>query len=216
MSLFPIFVKLRDRLVVVVGGGSIAAGKIPGLLQAGSRVRVVAPQINAQIAAWEHSGELEWASKEFEPGDLQDAHLVIAATSAPGVNAAVFQEAEARGIFCNAVDDIANCRFYYGAIVQRGDLQIAISTNGKSPALAQRLRKELEQQYPDEYASWLDSLGDAREKVRASFAGAAYNAEEDKAILHRLASHEMFCRYIRSTARKSNSKDSVHRAPGKV
>jgi uroporphyrin-III C-methyltransferase/precorrin-2 dehydrogenase/sirohydrochlorin ferrochelatase len=216
MSLFPIFVKLRDRLVVVVGGGSIAAGKIPGLLQAGSRVRVVAPQINAQIAAWEHSGELEWASKEFEPGDLQDAHLVIAATSAPGVNAAVFQEAEARAIFCNAVDDIANCRFYYGAIVQRGDLQIAISTNGKSPALAQRLRKELEQQYPDEYASWLDSLGDAREKLRASFAGAAYNAEENKAILHRLAIHEMFCRYIRSIARKSNSKDSVNRAPGKV
>src|ERR1700692_630330 len=100
MSLFPIFVKLQGRLVVVVGGGNIAAGKIPGLLQAQARVRVVAPQINSQISAWADTGEIEWSAKEFAPGDLQDASLVIAATSIQAVNTAVFQAAEACGIFC--------------------------------------------------------------------------------------------------------------------
>jgi uroporphyrin-III C-methyltransferase / precorrin-2 dehydrogenase / sirohydrochlorin ferrochelatase len=215
MSLFPIFVKLQGRLVVVVGGGNIAAGKIPGLLQAQALVRVIAPQINSQVSAWLDAGEIEWLEKEFAPADLQDATLVIAATSIPAVNAAVFQAAEARGIFCNAVDDISNCHFYYGSIVQRGDLQIAISTNGKSPALAQRLRKELEQQYPTEYAAWLDSLGDAREKLRAS-SDPKENFEENKAILHRLASPEMFSRFVRSQARESASTKSGRQAPGTV
>ena len=215
MSLFPIFVKLQGRQVVVVGGGNIAAGKILGLLQAQARVRVIAPQINSQVSAWVDSGEIEWLEKEFAPSDLQNATLVIAATSIPAVNAAVFQAAEAASVFCNAVDDIANCHFYYGSIVQRGDLQIAISTNGKSPALAQRLRKELEKQYLAEYAAWLDSLGDAREKLRAS-SDPKENFEENKAILHRLASSEMFSRFIRSQARESASIKSGHRAPGTV
>src|SRR6202047_3602315 len=215
MSLFPIFVKLHGRPVVVVGGGNIAAGKIPGLLQAQARVRVIAPQINSQVSAWVVSSEIEWGKKEFAPVDLQGASLVIAATSIPAVNAAVFQAAEARGILCNAVDDIANCHFYYGSIVQRGDLQIAISTNGKSPALAQRLRKELEQQYPAEYVAWLGSLGDARGKLRAS-SNLKENFEENKVILHRLASPEMFSRFVRSQARESAPTKSGHRAPGTV
>jgi uroporphyrin-III C-methyltransferase/precorrin-2 dehydrogenase/sirohydrochlorin ferrochelatase len=215
MSLFPIFVKLQGRPVVVVGGGTIAAGKIPGLLQAQARVQVIAPQINSQISAWADGGEIQWLKKEFAPADLQDASLVIAATAIPAVNAVVFQAAEARGIFCNAVDDIANCHFYYGSIVQRGDLQIAISTNGRSPALAQRLRKELEQQYPAEYSAWLDSLGDAREKLRAN-SDPKENFEENKAILHRLASPEMFSRFVRSQVRESVSTKSGHRAPGTV
>jgi uroporphyrin-III C-methyltransferase/precorrin-2 dehydrogenase/sirohydrochlorin ferrochelatase len=215
MSLFPIFVKLQGRLVVVVGGGNIAAGKIPGLLQAQTRVCVIAPQINSQISAWVDAGEIEWLEKEFASTDLRGASLVIAATSIPAVNAAVFHAAEAAGVFCNAVDDIANCHFYYGSIVQRGDLQIAISTNGKSPALAQRLRKELEKQYPAEYAAWLDSLGDTREKLRAN-SDPKENFEENKAILHRLASPEMFSRFVRSQARESASTKSGHRAPGTV
>jgi uroporphyrin-III C-methyltransferase/precorrin-2 dehydrogenase/sirohydrochlorin ferrochelatase len=215
MSLFPIFVKLQGRPVVVVGGGNIAAGKVPGLLQAQARVKVIAPEVNSQVSAWVDNAEIEWYAKEFEPADLQDASLVIAATSIPAVNAAVFQAAEACGIFCNAVDDIANCHFYYGSIVQRGDLQIAISTNGKSPALAQRLRKELEQQYPAEYAAWLGSLGDAREKLRSA-SDPRENFEENKAILHRLASPEMFSRFVRSQAREFCPTKSGRRAPGTV
>lgn len=215
MSLFPMFVKLQARLVVVVGGGSIAAGKIPGLLQARARVRVLAPQVNAHIADWVRAGEIDWAAKEFEACDLQGAHLAIAATSLPQVNAAVFQAAEARGIFCNAVDDIENCHFYYGSIVQRGDLQIAISTSGKSPALAQRLRKELETKYPVAYAGWLDSLGEARDKLRAA-PDAKENFEENKEILHRLASGEMFSRYVRAEERRATAKNGGGHAPGKV
>jgi uroporphyrin-III C-methyltransferase/precorrin-2 dehydrogenase/sirohydrochlorin ferrochelatase len=215
MSLFPIFVKLQGRPVVVVGGGNIAAGKIPGLLQAQARVKVIAPEVNSQVSAWVDNAEIGWSAKEFEPADLQDASLVIAATSIPAVNAAVFQAAEARGIFCNAVDDIANCHFYYGSIVQRGDLQIAISTNGKSPALAQRLRKELEQQYPAEYAAWLGSLGDAREKLRSAW-DPRENFEGNKAILHRLASPEMFSRFVRSQAREFSPTKSGRRTPGTV
>ncbi len=209
------FVKLQDREVLVVGGGSIAASKIPGLLQARARVRVLAPQVNVQVAAWARAGEIEWVPKEFENSDLHGAHLVIAATSLAHVNAAVFRGAGARRILCNAVDDIENCHFYYGSIVQRGDLQIAISTNGKSPALAQRMRRELEAQYPDEYAGWLDSLGEAREKLRAA-PDAKENFEENKAALHRLASGEMFSRYVRAQERQARAKNQGGQTPGKV
>jgi uroporphyrin-III C-methyltransferase/precorrin-2 dehydrogenase/sirohydrochlorin ferrochelatase len=213
MSLFPIFVKLQGREVLVVGGGAIAAGKIPGLLQADARVGVVAPQINAEIAGWVEARKLTWVAKEFSAEDLQGAHLVIAATSLAEVNASVFQAAEARGIFCNAVDDIENCHFYYGSIVQRGDLQIAISTNGKSPSLSQRLRKELEQQFPAEYGPWLDALGEAREKLRAS-SDPKKHFEENKAVLQRLASREMFSRFVR--ARDHKAAKLTGRAPGTV
>ena len=155
MSLFPIFVKLEGRLLVVIGGGQVAEAKIPGLLSTGARIRLAAPSITPQIAEWVRFGKIDWLPKEFEAADLDGAFLVIAATSAPGVNEAVFREAEARGLLCNAVDDIGHCHFYYGAVVQRGDLQIAISTNGKSPSLAQRLRKEFEAQFGPEYEQWL-------------------------------------------------------------
>jgi len=187
------FVKLQGRTVVVVGAGIIAEGKIPGLLAAEARVRVIAPDATAQIAAWASEGRLQLLSRQFLPGDLDGASLAIAATSAPGVNHAVFLEAEARGIFCNAVDDIEHCHFYYGSIVQRGDLQIAISTNGKSPALAQRIRKELEETYGQEYALWLEKLGTTRNVLRAKATG----FERIKSILHRLASKEMFERFRR-------------------
>jgi siroheme synthase-like protein len=204
MSLFPIFVKLLGRLVVVVGGGEIAAGKIEGVLRAGARVRVIAPEIHASFAEPIRSRKIEWLPRKYAAGDLDGATLVIAATSAPGVNASVFREAEARGILCNAVDDIDNCHFYYGSIVQRGDLQIAISTNGKSPALAQRLRQELEQQFGPEYEVWLEWLGAARELLRASDGG----TETNKQMLHQLASKPMYERFVKE-ANKEPSRQGV-------
>jgi len=198
MSLLPIFVKLQNRLVVVVGGGAIAQGKIEGLFAAEARVRVVAPQVTPAIAQWISQGKVEWQAKTFAPSDLEGAFLVIAATSAPGVNEAVFTEADARGILCNAVDDIEHCHFYYGSVVQRGDLQIAISTNGKSPALAQRLRLLLEKQFGAEYELWLEWLGAARELLRAG----DNSADSKKVLLHHLASEPMFERFLQEARRQ--------------
>jgi siroheme synthase-like protein len=198
VSLFPIFVKLEGRLIVVVGGGAIAEGKIPGVLTAGARIRLVAPSITPQIAAWVRYGKIDWLPKEFEAEDLNGAFLVIAATSAPGVNESVFRDAEGRGILCNAVDDIEHCHFYYGAVVQRGDLQIAISTNGKSPALAQRLRRELETEFGPEYEVWLQWLGAAREALRANDP----SSETTKKLLHELASRPMFEEFLRQATRQ--------------
>jgi siroheme synthase-like protein len=206
MSLFPIFVKLQGRLVVVVGGGEIAAGKIDGLLRAGARVRVIAPEVHKAFVEPIRNREIEWVPRKFQAGDITDATLVIAAASAPGVNASVFREAETRGILCNAVDDIENCHFYYGSIVQRGDLQIAISTNGKSPALAQRLRHELEQQFGPEYEVWLEWLGAARELLRAADGG---GTESTKQMLHHLASKPMYERFVKESRKQSSQQGAA-------
>jgi len=195
------FAKLNGRTVVVVGGGEIAAGKIDSLLHAGAKVRIVSPALNASLGALVKESKIEWSEKEFAPEDLSDAFLVIAATSVPSVNEAVYRAADARGLLCNAVDDVENCHFYYGAVVQRGDLQIAISTNGKSPALAQRLRKELESQFGPEYESWLEWLGAARDVLRASGASQAQNKE----VLHNLASEESFGRFLAEANRKPST-----------
>ena len=200
MSLLPIFVKLQDRLVVVVGGGAIAEGKLSALLAAGARIRVVAPVISKGIAHEVQQGRAEWRQKHFEAADLDNAFLVIAATSAPGVNEAVYREADARGILCNAVDVLERCHFYYGSVVQRGDLQIAISTNGKSPALAQRLRLQLEQQFGPEYELWLEWLGTARELLRAG----EDTPESKRILLHHLASKPMFERFVRESRREKS------------
>jgi siroheme synthase-like protein len=199
MNLFPMFVKLQGRRVVVVGGGEIAAGKIEGLRKAGAKVRLVAPRVHSSLVNLIRSRKIEWIPREFAAGDLDGAAVAIAATSVYDVNASVFRQAESRGIFCNAVDDIENCHFYYGSVVQRGDLQIAISTNGKSPALAQRLRRELEQQFGPEYEVWLEWLGAARELLRAADGG----AESTKQMLHHLASKPMYEQFVKEAGKKS-------------
>jgi siroheme synthase-like protein len=204
MTLFPAFLKLDGRRIAIIGGGTLAASKIPCLLEAGAHIRVIAPQINPQLAEWVHHQNIEWLPKYFAPEDLERTFLVIAATSLREVNSAVYQEADRRGILCNAVDDVVNCHFYYGSSVQRGDLQIAVSTNGKSPALAQRLRKEFEQQFGPEYAAWLEWLGAAREVLRAQ----TTQPEATKRWLHMLASRPMFEKFMQQ-AGANNSKRGV-------
>ena len=201
MSLFPMFAKLEGRRVIVVGGGEIATSKMEGLLQAGANIVVVSPALNAQLTALVRENKIVWREKDFSAEDLQDAFLVIAATSVPSVNQAVYRAADAQGLLCNAVDDIENCHFYYGAVVQRGDLQIAISTNGRSPALAQRLRKELEAQFGTEYENWIEWLGAARDALRSSGAPSAQNKE----VLHNLASKEGFGRFLHEANRKATT-----------
>jgi uroporphyrin-III C-methyltransferase / precorrin-2 dehydrogenase / sirohydrochlorin ferrochelatase len=205
MSLFPAFLKLQNRRVLVVGGGSIATQKIPGLLEAGAQVHVVSPKLAPQLTELARNQKITWSPKPFDSDDLNGAFLVIAATSLRDLNAHVYREADQRNILCNAVDDIDHCHFYYGSIVQRGDLQIAISTNGKSPALAQRLRKELEQQFGPEYQHWLDWLGAARETLRAH----SHNPEATKRQLHALASKPMFQHFLNTGAASGRPSEHV-------
>jgi precorrin-2 dehydrogenase/sirohydrochlorin ferrochelatase len=188
MSLFPLFLKLEGRRCVVVGAGKIGESKIRSLLVAHADVQVVAPTASAAVAAWERAGVISWEAREFLPGDLDSAFLVVAATSSLDVNEQVYREAQRRRILCNVVDDPERCDFYYGAVVRRGALQVAISTDGRSPALAQRLRRELERQLTPAYAGWLQWLGNARKRLFAS----PIDPEQRRVQLHQLASRESF------------------------
>ena len=187
-SLYPLFLSLKGRSCVVVGGSEMAEGKIRDLLDAGATVRVIAPAVTEQISGWSRLGRLEWASRRYADGDLESAFLVIAVEDS-NTNGKVYEEAESRHLFCNAVDDIAHCSSYASAVVRRGALQIAISTAGKSPALAQRLRKELEEEFGAEYAPWLEHLGESRTKL---FQDRGIDGERRRSMLHEQASAAAF------------------------
>src|SRR5688572_14511383 len=161
MSLFPIFVKLEGRPVLLVGAGPVGESKVGGLLSAGAVVTVVAPTATPGIRKLAQERKIVWHPRVFDPGDLNGITLVVAAVP-KDVASSLYQEAQIRGVLVNSVDDPDNCDFYYPAVVTRGDLQIAISTAGHSPALAQRIRIELEQQFGPEYAHWIQQLGDVR------------------------------------------------------
>src|SRR5215203_489638 len=182
MPLFPIFVKLDGRRVLLVGAGPMGESKIQGLLAAGAGVTVVSPDATVGIQKLAAEGAISWHQRVFEPADLDGAALVIAAVP-KDIARQIYDEAHARGVLVNSVDDPDNCDFYYPAVVNRGDLQIAISTSGHSPALAQRIRIELEQQFGPEYTAWVRQLGDSR---RALFA-ADMDAEARKRMLHEIA-----------------------------
>lgn len=198
-SLFPMFVKLAGRRCLVVGGGPVAEGKVEGLLASGANLVVVAPEVTEKIATWNRQHRLTWHARRFQPSDLDGSFLVIAATGVDAVNESVFREAEARGILCNAVDEPERCHFYYPAVVCRGALQIAISTGGLSPALASRLRQELEEQFGPEYERWLEELGVLRQKAFALRA----DPRRRTRLLHRLASRQGYKRFLRAERRRS-------------
>ena len=183
MSLFPMFLKLQDRQCLVVGAGAIGEGKTQSLIEAGALVSVVAPRATERLQELAATGAITWLKRKFKPSDLEGKFLVIAATSSPSVNELVFRESRRRHVLCNAVDDPPHCDFFYGAVVRRGDLQIAISTNGKSPALAQRLRQLLEQQFSPGFAEKVDELGAAREKLFRS----QMEPSRRRRLLHRMA-----------------------------
>ena len=182
MPLFPIFVKLEGRPVLLVGAGPVGEAKVGGLLAAGAAVTVVAPHATPAMRALAADRKISWRQREFHPNDLDGMTLVVAAV--PGdIAGEIYEEARARGVLVNSVDDPENCDFYYPAVVTRGDLQIAISTAGHSPALAQRIRIELEQQFGPEYTEWVRQLGGARRELFA----ADMNPDTRKEALHELA-----------------------------
>lgn len=188
MTLFPMFLKLAGRECLVIGAGRIGEPKIESLLQADAKVSVVAPCATTKVRVQALAGLISWEPRKFTPADLDGAFLVVAATNSPRVNARIYCEAQRRNILCNVVDDPPHCDFYYPAIVRRGQLQIAISTGGQSPSLAQRLRQELEQQFGPEYEGWVEQLGEARRKLLTK----RISTRRRKELLHQLASREPF------------------------
>ncbi|MGH2770420.1 MAG: siroheme synthase CysG [Actinomycetota bacterium] len=160
--------EVEGRPCVVIGGGNLAEHKVRSLLDAGATIKVVAPAFTGGLQELARRGELTLVEKPYSHGDLEDAFLAIAATGDPGVHAAAFAEAEERGVLLNAVDDIAHCHFAYPAVLRRGDFMVTISTGGKAPALAKRLRHTLARQFGPEYETLVQLLGEVREAVMPS------------------------------------------------
>ena len=168
MDYLPIFVDLRDRLVVVVGGGVVAARKIEHLLKAHARVRVVAPELTAELAVFRDAGRLEHRAVSFACQHLNGAQLVVAATDDEAVNEAVSQCSRARGLWVNVVDDAKRSAFIFPAIVDRSPLLVAIGTEGSSPTLARRVRTQIEALLPERLGELAAYAGRWRSAVKTA------------------------------------------------
>jgi precorrin-2 dehydrogenase / sirohydrochlorin ferrochelatase len=163
---FPVALDLRGRRCLVVGAGSVATRKIEALIDAEATVIVVAPERSRPVQALAQAGRLQLRERDFSSEDLDGVFLVIAATDRTDVNREVSNQARARGVLVNAADDPASCDFILPAIVRRGDIQIAISTGGRSPALARHLRQRLEALLPPEYERLVGVLAEVRARLR--------------------------------------------------
>ncbi|HVB98702.1 MAG TPA: bifunctional precorrin-2 dehydrogenase/sirohydrochlorin ferrochelatase [Candidatus Dormibacteraeota bacterium] len=165
MSLFPMFLKLDGQRALVVGAGRVGETKIRGLLLAGARVRVVAPRATPRVAAWARAGRIDWAERPFRADDLRGALLAVVATGSEELNDRIAKMARRKKILVNVVDDPPRCDFYYPAVVRRGSLVVAISTEGRSPALARRLRQHLERSLAPELGRAVEQLGRERDRL---------------------------------------------------
>jgi siroheme synthase-like protein len=163
---YPVFLDLTDGPVLVVGGGSVAEGKVEGLLAAGANVTVVSPALTPRLAGWVAAGRIEYLARAYQPGDLAGRRLALVATDAPAVSGAVAAEGRERGIWVNVADEPARCDFILPAVIRRGRLVVAVSTGGASPAAARAIREELEGYLTEEHAMLVEVAADAREDLR--------------------------------------------------
>ena len=201
-ELFPLFLKLAGRRCLIVGGGLVAEAKMQGLLRCGAEVRVVAPEAAPGIREAAIAGRVVWDERPFLPSDLAGVFLVVAATNSAELHEEIFRRCQQAGILCNAVDEPERCDFYYPAVVRRGALQLAISTGGRSPFLAQRLRRELEERFGPEYGPWLEEIGQQRRELFQ----ADISPESRRAILKELSSERAFADF---QAREKSADESA-------
>lgn len=187
-NLFPMFLKLEGKRCLVVGAGKVGETKIGGLLGTGARVHVVALEASEVVHEWASAGKITLELRAFVPEDLDGAFVVVVASASRVLNEAVYREAQKHGVLCNVADVPELCDFYYPAVVRRGDLQIAVSTSGQSPFLAQKIRQQLERQFGPGYEQWVAELGATRKRVLAS----DLDPQHKRALLQSLASREAF------------------------
>ncbi len=185
-NLFPMFLKLEDKRCLVVGAGKVGEPKIGGLLDTGARIHVIALEASESVREWSREGKIELELRAFVPDDLDGIFLAVVATASRSLNDLIYREAQRRNVLCNVVDVPDRCDFYYPAVVRRGDLQIAISTSGQSPSLAQKLRQQLEKQFGPAYEQWVAELGATRKLVLAS----DLDPQRKRELLQSLASRE--------------------------
>ncbi len=185
-SLFPTFIKLNDRSCLVVGAGAIGEQKMAGLLETGARTRVVALEATPPVREWAREGKIQLELRPYRSSDLEGVFLAVVATSSRTLNERIYGEAQAKRVLCNVVDVPDLCDFYYPSVVRRGDLQIAVSTAGQSPSLAQKIRQQLEKQFGPGYSAWVAELGETRKVILAS----DLDREQKLELLHSLASRE--------------------------
>ncbi len=182
MRYYPICLDIRERPCLVVGGGQVGTRKVRTLLDCDARVTVVSPEGTEELAALARKGRVVWERRDYRSGDQQGMFLVIGATDVEPLNRQVQLEAEADGRLCNIADQPERCNFVLPSIIQQGDLMIAVSTSGKSPAFAKHLRRVLEGQFGPEYAIFLDLMGAVRQRLLAE----AHAPEAHKPIFEQL------------------------------
>ena len=164
-SYYPVFLNIKGKKCLVVGGGQVALRKVETLLEHGAEVLVISPQISQELKALSKEGKVNATLRSYQPGDLQGAMVVIAATDDNRINSAVAAEARAKGILVNVVDDANQSDFIVPSCVTRGDLTIAVSTSGKSPALARKLRAKIESDLAEEYAALILLVEEVRQDM---------------------------------------------------
>lgn len=192
MKLYPVMLNMNGRSAVVIGGGEVAARKVTDLLDAGATVKVISPEFNSEILflSEQYGERLILIKKVYEKNDLPGAVLVFSATNDSEVNAAVFAEAEEKGILINAVDDPPNCSFYVPSFVRKGDLVFSLSTGGASPAMAARLRRELEKHIPSGIGPILEKLILARSILKEDKKFSDMNSSQRGSILKQIVNDD--------------------------
>ena len=187
MTHYPVFLDLAGRLVVVVGGGTIAQGKIDGLLAAGAGVQIIAPALTPELDTLVREGRVGYSARPYAAGDLEGADLAISATNDRAVNAQVWQDATAAHIWVNVVDDPPHCTFIAPSVARRGDLSVAVSTGGKAPVLAVRVREQIEALLGDEHAQFLELAG----RLRGPIAERYPNLAERKRLWYQIVDSDV-------------------------
>lgn len=192
MKLYPIMVNMNGRSVVIIGGGEVAARKVLDLLEAGAVVKVISPAMNGEIvkASETYGDKIDLVHRKYRKGDLAGAFMVFSATNDYEVNSEVFQEASERNLLINAVDDPPNCSFYVPSFVRKGDLLLALSTGGASPAMAARLRREIEKHIPREIDHILEKLKTARTILKEDECFSCTDSSERGSILKKIVSDD--------------------------
>jgi siroheme synthase-like protein len=192
MTLYPVMVNIENRPVAMIGGGNVALRKTRDLLEAGARVTVIAPEIQERFSdlVKEYGDRIALIEKEYKSGSLENYSLVFSAANNAEVNAAVYAEAHSKNIFINIADDPSHCSFFIPSFIRKGDLVLALSTSGSSPAYAARLRRMLEENIPEKIELILSALAEIREILKSDKDFSSLDTKKRGELLRRIANDD--------------------------